>query len=524
MSKETRNSGIMAGFDDEMEPPEEAMAPMARTPQNPEILMNNLRGDFRSVDARYMELAQMVGEEAAMETPPEVLAMLQPQLAQPPAGAAPAQGPAGMPPEMGAMPPGGIGSLPQAEGMAPPGMMPPGMEGAPPFPEGGASVAPPTPDGLPPMQAADGRFVSQATRADSMNFPLNRPAQFEVPDPARAFELESGFVPETEMSAPEIEYLKAVRLQGGQQGQTKPKRSMEDFYYTPSMSRMFELQSGKVPPEEMTDQERKYLKDYNMAMGFAGGSIRNVGSAVAKGPVGRFVADEAAMMGQYLKGKFGPSLSKVDEYLGNLLPSSFRTTPMRGVDGKPIAVQARESIVEGAGNLPVAVGEGTKGVAGKTLEYGKRPISEILKEQAARNPNVAKILGATTVGVPAVAGVQAYLAEKAKSRPLTPEEQAVLDRAAEIPGPLEPRASQDVGFMPPPAGGGAGGGGGGGEGGGGEGLSNVPLLTPVPVAGAGGAVIEAHRCAAAASRQSHQKFGLVQRLREQRHQRADRPD
>lgn len=187
LSKASRNSGIMSGFDmDEMEDMDEnadleEMPPMARTPQNPEILMNNLRGDMRSVDARYMELAQMVGEEAAMETPPEVLAMLQPQLA--------AQ----------QQQQGGIGSLPQAQGMpggapsgAPgmpgqagpqPGMampqggaqMPPGMAGAGPFPSGaeaapqgyahGGMVAPHTPDGMPPMHAAVGAFITPATRA-----------------------------------------------------------------------------------------------------------------------------------------------------------------------------------------------------------------------------------------------------------------------------------------------------------------------------------------------------------------------
>ncbi len=157
LSKEAKNSGILSGFDlddvESMEEPEdgtEDMPQMARTPQNPEILMNNLRGDYRSVDARYMELAQMVGEEAAMETPPEVLAMLQMQLgAQPPAQ--------------------GIGALPQAQGMMPPAqgpaMMPPGMEGGmPPFPQGGAEQAPPTPDGLPPMRAQAGAFVSPFTR------------------------------------------------------------------------------------------------------------------------------------------------------------------------------------------------------------------------------------------------------------------------------------------------------------------------------------------------------------------------
>ena len=161
MSKKAMNVGIMQGFEDEMEDEmedeAEEMPPMARSPQNPEILMNNLRGDIRSVDARYLELAQMVGEQAASETPPEVLAMLQPQLAAPPTPPAP---PAGM----GA----GIAGLPQAPQGMPQGapMMPPGMEGAAPFPEGGASQAPPTPDGMPPLRAQGGMFVTQGNRLD----------------------------------------------------------------------------------------------------------------------------------------------------------------------------------------------------------------------------------------------------------------------------------------------------------------------------------------------------------------------
>ena len=163
LSKDSRNSGIMAGFEDEMpEAPEdsgEEMPQMARTPQNPEILMNTLRGDMRSVDARYQELAQMVGEDAAMETPPEVLAMLQGQM-----GMQQQQQPQQ----------GGIGSLPQGQEMVPPpmgmppqggAMPPPGPEGAGPFPQGGAEQAPPTPDGMPPMQAAAGAFITPFTRA-----------------------------------------------------------------------------------------------------------------------------------------------------------------------------------------------------------------------------------------------------------------------------------------------------------------------------------------------------------------------
>jgi hypothetical protein len=150
LSKEARNTGILSGFEDEMEQEgsedEDEALDLPRTPQNPEILMNNLRGDMRSVDARYMELAQMVGEEAAMQTPPEVLAMLQTQLAQQ----------------------AGIGALPQAQGMAPPPMEAP-MGGPPlPFPQGGAEQAPPTPDGLPPLRAATGMLVSQGQRLAQM--------------------------------------------------------------------------------------------------------------------------------------------------------------------------------------------------------------------------------------------------------------------------------------------------------------------------------------------------------------------
>jgi hypothetical protein len=172
LTKDSRNSGIMAGFEDEMpEAPEdgsEEMPQMARTPQNPEILMNTLRGDMRSVDARYQELAQMVGEEAAMETPPEVLAMLMGQMGaqQGGIGALP-QGQEMAPPPMGMPPEGG---MPPEAGMPPQGgiPMPPGMEGAGPFPQGGAEQAPPTPDGMPPMTAAFGAFVTPATRMAQM--------------------------------------------------------------------------------------------------------------------------------------------------------------------------------------------------------------------------------------------------------------------------------------------------------------------------------------------------------------------
>jgi len=146
---DVENMGIMQGFmdsmddegDDEGEDNPEMM--MERRPDSPEILMNNLRGDMRSIDARRDELADLVGYQAATETPEQVLAMLQPILAQ--------QGG------------GGIGALPQSQPMAQgpqppmmggaPGMPPPGM---PPLPPGAGAPPPPDQGGIAALMASMG--------------------------------------------------------------------------------------------------------------------------------------------------------------------------------------------------------------------------------------------------------------------------------------------------------------------------------------------------------------------------------
>jgi hypothetical protein len=112
---------------------------MARTPDSPEILMNNLRGDMRSIDARREELADLVGFREAEETPEGVLTLLQSVLAQQAAAPPmPAPMPQGMPPEMAGMAPppmpagpapamAGIGGLPMDQGPAPMAMANGGM-------------------------------------------------------------------------------------------------------------------------------------------------------------------------------------------------------------------------------------------------------------------------------------------------------------------------------------------------------------------------------------------------------------
>jgi hypothetical protein len=152
------NVGIMSGFKDmliELELPEDeedgdTAEMMGRTPDSPEILMNNLRGDMRSVDARKEELADLVGMQAASETPDSVLALLQPVLA---GQAMPAMGaPAGAP---GLPPPA------PPEMMPPPGGMPmPPMPPAPPMPGGGIGELP-TAQGPAPVQMRNGGIVQR---------------------------------------------------------------------------------------------------------------------------------------------------------------------------------------------------------------------------------------------------------------------------------------------------------------------------------------------------------------------------
>ena len=172
VEKDVEDVGIMAGFKDMMEMMEMedddmgdmdeedrvASEVMGRSPKSPEILMNNLRGDMRSIDARVDELADMVGYRAAKDTPQEVLALLQPVLAQQQGiGAAPAsaelmqgpQPPMAPPP----MPPGAPMAPPMAPGASemPPEMMaammggggPQDMAGPPPPETGGIAGAPP---------------------------------------------------------------------------------------------------------------------------------------------------------------------------------------------------------------------------------------------------------------------------------------------------------------------------------------------------------------------------------------------
>jgi hypothetical protein len=143
---------------------------IGRTPRSPEILMNTLRGDMRSIPSRREELAELVGEKAAMNTPEEVLTLLQSKLGQgiasvpgqpsagpAPGGATPPPLPpsgAGAPLQPGASPMAGLAGLGeqlQAAGVS--GAAPAAPQAPAPMP--GPSAAAPG-----PLNMADGGEVS----------------------------------------------------------------------------------------------------------------------------------------------------------------------------------------------------------------------------------------------------------------------------------------------------------------------------------------------------------------------------
>jgi len=166
---EDENVGIMQGFMDSLEEmltgegdmsEEEDDSPSGapdRTPRSPEILMNTMRGDMRSVDARVEELADMVGYNAASSTPLEVLALLQPVLKQ--------QGIAALP-TSSAMPPSAAMAPPPSTSVPP---VPTQGGGIATLPQGDMGQGPPPMDMPMPMQMADGGVVQHFQNGGATN-------------------------------------------------------------------------------------------------------------------------------------------------------------------------------------------------------------------------------------------------------------------------------------------------------------------------------------------------------------------
>jgi hypothetical protein len=239
---------ILMGEDDDMGEDEDESDMgklMDRRPDSPEILMNNLRGDVRSIDARFEELADMVGYDAAQQTPPEVLALLQPVLAAEQQGIAalPAMAPGAAPPPM-AGPAGPPPPPPPMAGPAGPGM-PPGA--APPAEAGGI--------GSLPMGMARGGPVVQ-------NFQLGS--------------TEDGVEPKT--TEPSGFTLKQLRSLLGDKGFTEAQKQYQSMFSPVSVPMLQEATAARIPQYQALLGQDKGLTQAQMLFDIAGAGLALAGN------------------------------------------------------------------------------------------------------------------------------------------------------------------------------------------------------------------------------------------------------
>jgi len=255
MAPKSGSKGIMSGFDDEMEIEDYE----DRTPENLEIIANNLRGDIRSMDERYLELAQMVGE-SAFETPEEVVALMQSQMGQqqqPPQSAAPAP----------TQQPGGIAALGGATApQAPQGIM-----------QGVAGPVDQGPMEQPPVQMAHGGIVHRQ---------LGSPPTGEVAPGRRALGfmrfMEPGSIPDPRTMAP-----RSIPVPQVQVAPTIPMSGL-----LTGEGAQF-LQSGAARPGTLPQQiplATRLSTNVYEAMRNAPGFAREVGRTMMSTPQGRAAA------------------------------------------------------------------------------------------------------------------------------------------------------------------------------------------------------------------------------------------
>ncbi len=329
---ETNSEGIISGFnDEELEDEYEN-----RTPDNIEIIANNLRGDIRSMDERYLELAQMVGE-SAFETPEEVIALMQAQFAppqapqQPPPAAGSGQGIAGImqPPEAA---PQGI-----MQGVAEPSMeqqMPqPGMEQPMQMAHGGMvhrqAGSPPTGEVAPGRRALGFmRFMEPGSipdprTMDPRSTAVPRVQLQQTPAMARSF---VGPIPQNATVGPLPNFVGSIGPEGAkflQSGAARP---------------------GTLPPlPQQIPLATRFSSNIAEAMRSAPGFAREAGRTLMATPIGKGAAAVGAGLG----------LLGVDQMYRNIVspqgPASSGQPAVSEVPG--VDAQGRYTAVPLASNL-----------------------------------------------------------------------------------------------------------------------------------------------------------------------------
>jgi len=271
---ETSSEGIISGFnDEELEDEYEN-----RTPDNIEIIANNLRGDIRSMDERYLELAQMVGE-SAFETPEEVIALMQAQFAQP------QESPQQPPPAAGSGQ--GIAGIMQPPAAQPQGIMQgvaePGMEQ--PMPQPGMEQMP-QPGMEQPVQMAHGGIVHRQAGS---------PPTGEVAPGRRQLGfmrfMEPGSIPDPRTMAPRATPVPHVVLQQAPSMAPSTINAIRYGDMSPQATQF--LQSGASRVGTLPQQiplATRFSTNIAEAMRSAPGFAREVGRTLMSTPQGRAAA------------------------------------------------------------------------------------------------------------------------------------------------------------------------------------------------------------------------------------------
>ena len=338
---ETNSEGIISGFNnEELEDEYEN-----RTPDNIEIIANNLRGDIRSMDERYLELAQMVGE-SAFETPEEVIALMQAQFAQP-------QAPQQPPPAAGSGQ--GIAGIMQPPPAEPQGI----MQGV---AELGMEQPMPQPGMEQPVQMAHGGIVHRQ---------LGSPPTGEVAPGRRPLGfmrfMEPGSIPDPRTMGPRSTPIPKVQLQ--QTPSMAPSAINAIRYGDISPQATQFLQSGVARPGTLPQQiplATRLSTNVYEAMRSAPGFAREVGRTMMSTPQGRAAAVIGTGVTAALPFLGGgeqapsnqPAVSEVPgvDAQGRYTPVPL-TTPVRGKTGD-VATDIGELPMRGKTGIPgVDIGE-----------------------------------------------------------------------------------------------------------------------------------------------------------------------
>jgi hypothetical protein len=185
----------------------------------------------------------------------------------------------------------------------------------------------------------------------------------------------------------------------------------------------------------MTEQEKRFLKTYNISMGFAGGSLRDVASQ----GFGRI----SSALSPYVQ----RGINYLDELVTPFIRPGMRVTPMTE-GGRRAVIQGRENIVQGTRGPEMSTGTRLQGA--NTLDFGRIPFSQAFRESGLGN-FIANYPKSTLGGATTAAATTYALSGDKNPRPRSAQElkdvNALIDQ---IPGQGPPlRDAKGNRIIPP---------------------------------------------------------------------------